>query len=143
MAGISTENIVGHEQAVTVGTDLTNWETVSITETDSTENGGGSDKTQSTVSVTEEMISIDVSGFLGSANHRGTLPKKGDKIESITSKVDGTDLLPDFSRYVNVRITEVKYDLKKGPASFSFKARSGVQNRISGVDAPAGGGGGG
>ena len=131
---IETENVVGHQQVVTVGKQLTNWDTVSITETDTTEAGGGSDVTQSTVSVTEEMISIDASGFLGSNNHRGTLPQKGDLITAISSKVDGEDLLPDFSRYKNVRITEAKYDLKKGPGAFSWKARSGVQNRIHGTD---------
>jgi hypothetical protein len=134
------ERVVGH--LITIGhkiddaasaSELTDWDTVGFTERDNTSDAGGSDSTQDEVVVETEILEIDASGFLGSSNNAGTLPQKGDLLTLITAKVGTDSIIPDYSRYQNVRITEAKYDLAKGAGKFSWKARSGVLNRIPAV----------
>lgn len=132
---LNTEKIVGHQLDVTASGDITDWQDFGITITDNTSDATGSDSTQDEVVVETERLELECSGFLGSANNGGTLPAKGDLITDLAVKVGADSVLPNISRFSNIRITEVKYDFKKGPANFSFKARSGVLNRVNGVDA--------
>ncbi|RYG53557.1 hypothetical protein EON80_32595 [bacterium] len=126
---VTLPRIIGRDGVLTCDGIKTKWQTASVTITRNTENATASDSEDDEVVRTTRLLSGTITGYLGAANNGATLPVEGDAITDFDFIVETDEsVFPDIADYTNVKVTNVKYDLVLGPATFSFDFRSGVLN---------------
>lgn len=125
---LSTPRIIGRDLTVTADGAKTIWDTFSLTFEFNNEGATAADSTLDEIVNTTKILSGSCSGFLGSVNNGGTLPAIGDAISDLAVAVGSDTVLPSLTAFTNIKVTNVKYDFKAGPATFSFDFRSGVLN---------------
>lgn len=125
---LTTDRIIGQQLIPTINNVQTLWQQFDITIRDNTENATASDSSLDEVVRTTQILDGTCTGFLGAVNHGGTLPAKGDLIDDLSVNVGTDSVLPSLTEFTNIRVTEVSYNFKQGPATFRFKFRSGVLN---------------
>ena len=125
---LSTPRIIGRQLTVTADGAVTIWDTVACAIKFNTEDATASDSTLDEAVNTTKMLTGTVSGFLGSVNNGGTLPAIGDVISDLNVAVGADTVIPVISAFTNIKVTDVKYDFKKGPGTWSFDFRSGMLN---------------
>lgn len=129
---LTTPRIIGRDLTVTATagtlTSLTIWNTVKVAFKKTDEDATAADSILDEGVFTTKRAVFTVDGYQGAINNGTTLPAVGDTIAGFATAVGADSTLPDLSAYTNIKVLTVDYDYKKGPATFTFTAQSGMLN---------------
>lgn len=125
---LSTPRIIGRDIAVTCATAKTIWNEVAVNFGGSEEEATASDSTLDEGVFTVKILTLRLTGFLGSVNNGTTLPARGDTISDLAIKVSADNVLPSVAAYTNLKVLTCNFDFRRGPSTFEFTARSGMLN---------------
>ena len=123
---LTTARIIGRDVAITCDGSKTIWSTATLDFNSTTEDATAADSTISEDVFTTKRLKLTLTGLLGSVNNGGTLPAVGATISDLAVKVGTDSILPDLTDYTDIKVTDVKYEAKKGPATWSVEAMSGL-----------------
>ncbi len=124
----SLKRVIGRDVTVTCDSTKTLWNSLNISFAKDTEDATAADSTINEAVFTTKGLTLELTGFLGYTNNGGTLPEIGDTISDLAVAVSSDTLIPALTDFTNIKVTDVKYDWQKGPATFSLTARSGMLN---------------
>lgn len=128
---ITAPRVTGNIVTVTIGSSVTKWRTISITEDEDTADAKAADSVEREDVWTARGINGTVTGFLGAVNNGSTLPALGDvlAVANIHVKIGLDSVTQAFTGYTNVKVVGPKtYDFSADPATFTWNFKSGRLN---------------